>query len=73
MILTPLYSLGSFIYLRNNAERKGIVTGYTVRPDDLLVYLVTWDDPVDEKEHWACELSATRPEPSDWPGQKEEA
>jgi hypothetical protein len=58
---TPEYDIGSVIYLVVNAERKGMVTGYLVRAEGILTYLVTWDDPVDEKEHWACELTATKP------------
>lgn len=60
MKLTPVFTLGTIVYLRVNSERKGMVTGYLVRPGGYLLYLVSWDDPVDEKEHNACELSDTK-------------
>jgi hypothetical protein len=56
----PLFPLGSIVYLRVNAERRGMVTGYMVRPGGLLLYLVSWDEPISEAEHWGCELSDTK-------------
>jgi len=56
----PLYQLGSTLYLRVNAERKGLLTGLLFRPGGQITYLVSWDDPVDEKEHYACELTDTK-------------
>lgn len=70
--MKPLFPLESTVYLCVNAERKGMVTGHLARPGGVMLYLVTWDDPIEEKEHWACELSATKPEPSDWPGGEKE-
>ncbi len=53
----PTYSIGSIVYLRVNQEKRGMVTGYTVRAGNILLYLVTWGDPVEETEHWIYELS----------------
>lgn len=58
--MKPAFPLESTVYLRVNAERKGMVTGHLARPGGLLLYLVTWDDPVEEREHFACELSDSK-------------
>lgn len=54
---SPTYTIGSTVYLRVNHEQKGMVTGYTVRGGGIILYLVTWGDPITELEHWSCELS----------------
>ncbi len=59
-LMKPAFPLSSIVYLHINSERKGMVTGHLYRPGGMLLYLVTWDDPVDEKEHCECELSETR-------------
>ncbi len=53
----PIYDLTSTVYLRINREKKGMVTGLTIRPGGVVLYLVTWGEGVEEKEHWGCELS----------------
>lgn len=53
----PTYSIGSIVYLRANHEQKGMITGYVVRGGGVILYLVTWGDPITETEHWSCELS----------------
>lgn len=53
----PMFNLGSSVYLKLNHEKKGMITGLTVRPGNVMLYLVTWTDPIEELEHWACELS----------------
>lgn len=56
----PAFTLGTTLYLRVNPERRGMLTGLLYRPGGQILYLVTWDDPVEEKEHYACELSDTK-------------
>lgn len=58
--LIPLFTLGSTVYLRVNGERRGMVTGHLYRPGGVLLYLVSWDEPVEEVQHWGCELSDER-------------
>lgn len=57
---TPLFALGTQLYLRVNAERRGMLTGLLFRPGGQIIYLVSWDEPLDEREHYACELSDTK-------------
>lgn len=57
----PEHDLESIVFLRVNPDRKGIVTGHLTRPGGAFLYLVAWDEPVEEKEHWPCELCTERP------------
>lgn len=54
---TPAFVMGTRLYLRINSERTGMLTGLVFRPGGTILYLVTWDEPIEEKEHFACELS----------------
>ena len=54
----PAFLLASTVYLRINTEaRRGMVTGHVFRPGGVIQYLITWDEPAEEQEHWACELT----------------
>jgi hypothetical protein len=54
---TPEYELCSIVYFKVNPEMKGMVTGYTIRPGGVLLYLVTGGEEMEEKECWGCELT----------------
>lgn len=66
----PTFALEQIVYLHVNPERKGMVTGLLLRPKGQLIYLVTWDDPVEEREHQECELSEIKV--LDLPGSEDE-
>lgn len=59
-LVPPTFSLGQTLYLRVNAGLVGMVTGILYRPGGGIMYLVTWSEDADEKQHWACELSADK-------------
>jgi hypothetical protein len=56
----PEIPLETIVYLKANADYKGMVTGYIVRPQGGIIYLVTWGSDGLEQQHWECELTDTK-------------
>lgn len=55
---TPRWPFGTVVYLKVSSESVGMVTGYIVRPGNVLVYLVSWHDKEDDR--WEEELTDER-------------
>ncbi len=62
MTITPKFALGSTVYLVACESTIGIVTGYTVRPGNVLSYLVSFGTPEGPNEELClqCELTSER-------------
>ena len=56
---TPKFEFGQIVYLKVDKEDGGMVTGYLIRPNGGLVYLVTWSN-AEEKDHWEIELTGEK-------------
>lgn len=52
---TPRWDLGQILYMKVN-EEPGMLTGYVVRSNGAITYLVSWFEE-GEKECWEMELS----------------
>lgn len=56
LTITVAHEIGDIVYLRVVQERSpGIVTGYGIRPGNLVMYYVSWDDGC-ERLHYDLEL-----------------
>lgn len=53
------FQLGEMVYLKANENFAGILTGITLRPNNGIIYHVTWQDSC-ERTHYDVELSAER-------------
>lgn len=62
MTISPKYALGSTVYLVVCSSAAGIVTGYQIRPGNVLQYLVSFgtDEGPSEQVCLACELTDER-------------
>ena len=56
---SPSFDLGQTVYRKVAASIGGQVTGIMLRPGSC-VYLVTWSDDYDERQHYALELTTER-------------
>ncbi len=56
---TPAFPYGAHVYMVVNSDYRGQVTGYLLRPNTSISYLVSWSDG-EEREHWDYELSTTK-------------
>lgn len=52
---TPRWPFGTILYLRVAPEGAGMVTGYLYRPNNTLLYVISWGDKEDER--WESELT----------------
>lgn len=57
--IAVLFEIGDIVYLRNNSAMTGIVTGLSLRPNNCIVYYVTWQDTC-ERTHFGIELSSEK-------------
>jgi hypothetical protein len=56
----PRFPMGSIVFLKVKSDREaGMVTGILVRPDESLLYYVTWENGYDEDSHYEIELTDT--------------
>lgn len=54
------FDLGAIVYAKVDPEKKGMVTGYVIRSNINIVYLVTWAEDMEEKECQSFELSSEK-------------
>ena len=60
------FTFGDLVTHYADEERRGVVTGITLRPNGGEQFLVTWADSMDEMPHFAIELRpAERPAATD--------
>ena len=52
---TLMFNFGDIVTHKTDDDEIGIVTGILYRPDNVVKYLVTWQNRVEE-EHFAIEL-----------------
>lgn len=55
---TPRWAFGATVYLKISPESVGMVTGYVIRPNTALIYLISWPDKEDDR--WEQELTDER-------------
>lgn len=56
----PRFEIGSLVYARSSPEMAGMITGYVIRPGNVLLYLVTWAEEQEERECWEIELTSEK-------------
>lgn len=59
MLIEEEFAIGSIVYLKTDTDQHArIVTGYRVRPNSSLIYLLSCGP--EETEHFSIELTETK-------------
>jgi hypothetical protein len=57
MTISPKFPIGSTVYFRVSPETSGMVTGLLVRPANVIIYVVTFGDELQERYCYEIELT----------------
>lgn len=60
MTISPRFLIAQTVYLKVSPENAGMVTGFQIRPGNVLLYLVTFGDEEGERLCYDIELTTEK-------------